>query len=103
MPYGRPLKGKSRRVSVAIHSPVGLLDIIDNYVEERDSQEKRAYTRSDFFGEAALLYLRQLGLNPDSEEVLLDRAESVPKKGEAEDDGDNTDNNDSQKGGKGPI
>ena len=93
MPYGRPLKGKSRRVSVTIHSPVGLLDIIDNYVEERDSQEKRAYTRSDFFGEAALLYLRQLGLDPDSEEVLRDRTESVPKKIEAQEGGENTENN----------
>ena len=83
MPYGRPLKGKSRRVSVTIHSPVGLLDIIDNYEEERDSQEKRAYTRSDFFGEAALLYLRQLGLSPDDEEVLRDRTKSVPEKSEA--------------------
>lgn len=92
MPYGRPLKGKSRRVSVTIHSPVGLLDIIDNYVEERDSQEKRAYTRSDFFGEAALLYLRQLGLDPDSEEVLRDRTESVPKKIEAQEGGENTEN-----------
>ena len=92
MPYGRPLKGKSRRVSVTIHSPVGLLDIIDNYVEERDSQEKRAYTRSDFFGEVALLYLRQLGLDPDSEEVLRDRTESVPKKIEAQEGGENTEN-----------
>ena len=92
MPYGRPLKGKSRRVSVTIHSPVGLLDIIDNYVEERDSQEKRAYTRSDFFGEAALLYLRQLGLDPDSEEVLRDRTESVPKKIEAQEGRENTEN-----------
>ena len=92
MPHGRPLKGKSRRVSVTIHSPVGLLDIIDNYVEERDSQEKRAYTRSDFFGEAALLYLRQLGLDPDSEEVLRDRTESVPKKIEAQEGGENTEN-----------
>lgn len=92
MPYGRPLKGKSRRVSVTIHSPVGLLDVIDNYVEERDSQEKRAYTRSDFFGEAALLYLRQLGLDPDSEEVLRDRTESVPKKIEAQEGGENTEN-----------
>ncbi len=92
MPYGRPLKGKSRRVSVTIHTPVGLLDVIDNYVEERDSQEKRAYTRSDFFGEAALLYLRQLGLDPDSEEVLRDRTESVPKKIEAQEGGENTEN-----------
>lgn len=92
--YGRPLKGKSRRVSVTIHSPVGLLDIIDNYVEERDSQEKRAYTRSDFFGEAALLYLRQLGLDPDREEVLIDRTESVPEKNGAKESQENTDNMD---------
>lgn len=92
MPYGRPLKGKSRRVSVTVHTPVGLLDIIDNYVEERDSQEKRAYTRSDFFGEAALLYLRKLGLEPDSEEVLIDRTESVPEKTEAKDSQDNAEN-----------
>lgn len=92
--YGRPLKGKSRRVSVTIHSPVGLLDIIDNYVEERDSQEKRAYTRSDFFGEAALLYLRQLGLDPDREEVLIDRTESVPEKNGAKESQENTENMD---------
>ena len=92
--YGRPLKGKSRRVSVTIHSPVGLLDIIDNYVEERDSQEKRAYTRSDFFGEAALLYLRQLGLDPDREEVLIDRTESVPEKNGDKESQENTDNMD---------
>lgn len=92
MPYGRPLKGKSLRVSVTVHTPVGLLDIIDNYVEERDSLEKRAYTRSDFFGEAALLYLRQLGLDPDSEEVLIDRTESVPKKDESKDSRDNAEN-----------
>ena len=30
MPYGRPLKGKSRRVAVTSPSPVVLLDIIDN-------------------------------------------------------------------------
>ena len=98
MPYGRPMKGKSRRVSVTVHTPVGLLDIIDNYVEERDSQEKRAYTRSDFFGEAALLYLRQLGLDPDSEEVLIDRTESVPKKDEAKEGGENTENENGQNG-----
>lgn len=98
MPYGRPLKGKSRRVSVTIHTPVGLLDVIDNYVEERDSQETRAYTRSDFFGEAALLYLRQLGLDPDSEEVLRDRTETVPKKTEAQEGGENTENTNGENG-----
>lgn len=81
--YGRPLKGKSRRVPITVHSTIGVLDAIDDYVEERDSQEERAYSRSDFFNEAALLYLKQLGREVGGEELPADRTESVPKKSEA--------------------
>ena len=81
--YGRPLKGKSRRVPITVHSTIGVLVAIDDYVEERDSQEERAYSRSDFFNEAALLYLKQLGREVGGEELPADRTESVPKKSEA--------------------
>lgn len=68
--YGRPLKGKSRRVPITVHSTIGVLDAIDDYVEERDSQEQRAYSRSDFFNEAALLYLKQLGREVEEKKSL---------------------------------
>ena len=32
MPYGRPMKGASRRVPTTVHIPTGTLDIIDNYI-----------------------------------------------------------------------
>ena len=80
--YGRPLKGKSRRVPITVHSTIGVLDAIDDYVEERDSQEQRSYSRSDFFNEAALLYLKQLGREVEGEEIP-DRNRSVTEKSEA--------------------
>ena len=75
--YGRPMKGKSRRVPITVHSSVGLLDII---VEKRDPEENGAYSRSDFFNEAALAYLKQLGFDLDDEEVRAKRTGTVPEK-----------------------
>ncbi len=90
MAYGRPMKGKSRRVPITVHSSIGLLDAIDEYVEERDSTQDGAYSRSDFFNEAALLYLRQLGREPEEEEVRRNR--SVTEKLRAQNDRENTEN-----------
>lgn len=57
MAYGRKLKGTSRRVPITVHAPLDRLDAIDEYVEERRQQEGKAYSRSDFYEEAAALYL----------------------------------------------
>lgn len=57
MAYGRKLKGTSRRVPITVHTPLDRLDAIDEYVEERRQQEGKAYSRSDFYEEAAALYL----------------------------------------------
>lgn len=66
--YGRPLKGKTRRVPITVHTAIGILDIIDQYVEERNQEEKTVYSRSDFYNEAARLYLEQLGRLPEEEQ-----------------------------------
>ena len=68
MAYGRPLKGRSRRVPITVHASVGTLDIIDEYVEERKKQQERQYSRSDFWSEAATMYMKQLGIAPEDEE-----------------------------------
>ena len=62
--YGRPMKGKTRRTPVTIQVAVGLLDIIDEYVEERDAVETAAYSRSDFFNEALKMYMSEKGMLP---------------------------------------
>jgi hypothetical protein len=67
--YGRPLKGKTRRVPITIHAATGMLDIIDEYVDERDRQQEGAYSRSDFYNEAAKFYLDHLGRLPEDEQI----------------------------------
>ncbi len=62
MPYGRPMKGKYRRVPATVHIPTGVLDIIDNYLEERNAQDGTKITRSDFIVEAIEAHLKKLGL-----------------------------------------
>ena len=42
MPYGRPMKGASRRVPTTVHIPTGTLDIIDNYIDDRERTLKAA-------------------------------------------------------------
>ena len=90
--YGRPLKGKSRRTAITIYAPVGLLDVIDDYVEEHDKITDGAYSRSDFFTEAAIAMLDKLGLDYGDEVVRLKRTESVPKNDAEKRSGENTEN-----------
>ena len=80
--YGRPLKGKTRRVPITVHAATGMLDIIDEYVEEKNQQQERAYSRSDFYNEAAVLYMGHLGRLPEEEtdDEKTNRTKSVPKK-----------------------
>ncbi len=65
MPYGRPMKGKYRRVPATVHIPTGTLDIIDEYLEERNAQDGTKITRSDFIVEAIDAHLKKLGLSED--------------------------------------
>lgn len=67
MPYGRPMKGKYRRVPTTVHIPTGTLDIIDDYLEEQGGK----ISRSDFIVEAIDAQLKKLGLSeqPDAGEV----------------------------------
>lgn len=67
MAYGRKLKGTSRRVPITVHAPLDRLDQIDSYVEERSREEGKAYSRSDFYEEAAMYYLQQLGKLPEQQ------------------------------------
>lgn len=62
MPYGRPMKGKYRRVPATVHIPTGVLDIIDNYLEERNAQDGTKITRSDFIVEAIEAHIKKLRL-----------------------------------------
>ena len=62
MPYGRPMKGKYRRVPATVHIPTGTLDIIDDYLEERNAKDGTKITRSDFIVEAIDARLKKLGL-----------------------------------------
>lgn len=69
MPYGRPMKGKFRRVPATVHIPTGVLDIIDDYLEERNAQDGTKITRSDFIVEAIEAHIKKLGLEEGSSEV----------------------------------
>ena len=63
MPYGRPMKGASRRVPTTVHLPTGTLDIIDNYIDDHEKNvESGRMSRSDFINEAVNRYLVELGL-----------------------------------------
>lgn len=68
MPYGRPMKGKYRRVPTTVHIPTGTLDIIDEYLE----QQPGVTSRSDFIVAAIDAYLKQLGLSDDTPEVTAE-------------------------------
>ncbi len=68
MAYGRPLKGRTRRVPITVHASVGTLDIIDDYVEKRKAEQERQYSRSDFWNEAATMYMKHLGIAPEEDE-----------------------------------
>jgi len=94
MAYGRPLKGKSRRVPITVHAPIDTLDIIDEYTEERDQQQDGAYSRSDFYNEAATFYLNHLGRLPEDEPETREneRNKNVTKKIRERNNRDNKDN-----------
>lgn len=49
---------------ITVHAPLDRLDQIDAYVEERSEADGKAYSRSDFYEEAAKFYLEQLGKLP---------------------------------------
>lgn len=66
MPYGRPMKGKFRRVPATVHIPTGVLDIIDDYLEERNAKDGTKITRSDFIVEAIEAHIKKLGLEEGS-------------------------------------
>lgn len=102
---GRPLKGKSRRTPITVHVPAGLLDTIDEYTEQRDSREDGAYTRSDFFCEAALAYMKALGMDTGDAEadVRVNRTKSVPETGANTDGEKNTAKEGGETGRKQPI
>ena len=68
MPYGRPMKGKYRRVPTTVHIPTGTLDVIDEYLE----QQPGVTSRSDFIVAAIDAYLKQLGLSDDTPEVTAE-------------------------------
>lgn len=65
MAYGRKLKGATRRVPITVHAPLDRLDQIDEYVDEHREAEGKAYSRSDFYEEAAEFYLKYLGRIPE--------------------------------------
>jgi transcriptional regulator of met regulon len=102
MAYGRPLKGKSRRVPITVHAPIDTLDIIDEYTDERDQQQDGAYSRSDFYNEAATFYLKHLGRLPEDEQETLgnERTKNVPKKIRERNNHDNRDNLNNENGQK---
>ena len=68
MAYGRPMKGKFRRVPTTVHIPTGTLDIIDDYLETQPGTT----SRSDFIVAAIDAYLKQLGLQDDAGEVTAE-------------------------------
>lgn len=84
MPYGRPMKGASRRVPTTVHIPTGTLDIIDNYIDDREKDvETGRMSRSDFINEAVNRYLVELGLvEPESNTKVTGapRSQREPRK-----------------------
>lgn len=70
MAYGRPLKSNTRRVPITIYAPIGTLDIIDQYVETRAKETGTAYSRSDFYNDAATSLLHGLDIDADDSEYI---------------------------------
>lgn len=69
MAYGRPMKGKFRRVPATVHIPTGVLDIIDTFLEESNERDGTKVTRSDFIVEAIEEHIKRLGLDDGSGEA----------------------------------
>ena len=63
--YGRPFKGATRRFPIVIQAQSGLIDQIDALVAEKS--DIKAYSRSEFFNEAAEHYLAHLNKDKKGE------------------------------------
>lgn len=98
--YGRPLKGKTRRVPITVYAALGMIEEIDKYVEERNTQQEAAYSRSDFYNETAALYLKNVGRLPEEDQEEPNRTESVPKKVGDRNNDDNINNLNNKSQGK---
>lgn len=59
---GRPIKGKDRRVSIALYITSSLIEPIDEYVRNRQNAGERSYSRSEFINEAIEKHMRDVGL-----------------------------------------
>lgn len=57
MKLGRPLKGSTKRNPITIYAPEETLKKIEEYIEQREAETGRSYSRSDFYQEAAQLLL----------------------------------------------
>lgn len=60
-PLGRPMKGKDRRMQIGVYVAGSVIDLIDEYVAERQVTQ-RSYSRSDFFNEAIEKHMKDLGM-----------------------------------------
>lgn len=88
MRYGRPIKSGSRRAPITIHAPSKTVDVIDAFVEEYGETTGTAYSRSDFYQEAAEALLRSKGIDPETGE----RNKSVTEKTTLKPNEDNINN-----------
>lgn len=64
---GRPYKGTGRRTQITIYADSNMLEEIEKYAMERKLAGERNYSRSEFYHEAAVDKLRELGRLPESE------------------------------------
>lgn len=87
MAYGRPMKNGTRRVPVTLHIPIGMLETIDDYVADYAQTSGTAYSRSDFYNEAAVASLQSKGIDPEGE-----RNKSVTRKPTVNPNDDNINN-----------
>lgn len=87
MAYGRPMKGGSRRTPITVHAPNNIIEIIDAHVEEYAAETETAYSRSDFYNEAAIALLRSRGIEVED---TPKRNKSVTEKTTAKTKEDNT-------------
>lgn len=93
MAYGRPMKNETRRIPVTVHIPLGMLNLIDEYVDQHCTETGTAYSRSDFYNDAAVALLQSKGIQVDD---VPERTKSVPKKSEVKTAEDNTENRDTK-------
>jgi len=61
---GRPMKGRDRRIPTTVQISNSVLEILDDYVEERRAAGERGYSRSEFINEAMEKLMKERGLIP---------------------------------------